>query len=205
MAIRSRLGPKASCAGRVSLRVIGGDLRGRLFEYDGDEHIRPMKDRLREAVFNLIGPAVRGKQVVDLFGGTGALSFEALSRGAISALLIERRFPAADQIGKNAQLLKVTDRCRVETADTFFWMKRNQPSLDLPWLVFVSPPYDFFHTRQADLLELVQGVLRFAPATSIIVVESDEHFDMGLLPQAQHWDVRVYPPAKLGLLVVNSN
>ena len=66
----------------VGLRIVGGRFRGRKLLYSGDFRTRPMKDRLREAVFNLVGPAVAGMHAIDLFGGTGALGLEALSRGA---------------------------------------------------------------------------------------------------------------------------
>ena len=80
-AVRRRpgAGPTASdSAGPIAgLRIIGGRLRGRKLHYSGDLRTRPMKDRLREAIFNLIGPAIRGKHAVDLFAGTGALALEA--------------------------------------------------------------------------------------------------------------------------------
>ena len=56
----------------VGLRIIGGSLRGRRLQYTGDLRTRPMKDRVRESVFNLIGPAVVGSHAIDLFAGTGA-------------------------------------------------------------------------------------------------------------------------------------
>src|SRR5687768_13415002 len=83
----------ASRAGK--LRIVGGKFRHRLIEYSGDERTRPMKDRVREAVFNLIGPRVVGKRAIDLFAGTGAIGLEALSRGASHAVLLERHFPTA--------------------------------------------------------------------------------------------------------------
>ena len=57
------------------LRIIGGKFRGRLLQYAGDPRTRPMKDQVREAVFNLVGPSVVGKDVIDLFAGTGGLRF----------------------------------------------------------------------------------------------------------------------------------
>src|SRR5687767_11185885 len=87
------------------LRIIGGRFRGRLLAYSGDERTRPMKDRVREAVFNLVGPDVKEKLAIDLFAGTGALGLEALSRGAAEAVLLERHFPTAAVIGQNAVTL----------------------------------------------------------------------------------------------------
>ncbi len=70
----------------AGVRIIGGQLRGRRINYSGDARTRPMKDRLREAIFNLIGPSIRGKHVLDLFAGTGALALEALSRAPTGPL-----------------------------------------------------------------------------------------------------------------------
>src|SRR5262245_47435808 len=71
-------------------RIIGGTLRGRKLLFAGDARTRPMKDRVREALFNLLADAVRGKHAIDLFAGTGALGLEAISRGASGATLVER-------------------------------------------------------------------------------------------------------------------
>ena len=87
------------------MRIVGGKYRGRQIRYDGDARTRPMKDRVREAVFNLVGPAVKGTIVWDLFGGTGAMALEALSRGADRATIVERRFPTADVIRENVSRL----------------------------------------------------------------------------------------------------
>ncbi len=69
-------------AGKQTLRIVGGQLRRRRIQYSGDPRVRPMKDRTREALFNLIGPIASDVYAVDLFAGTGALALEALSRGA---------------------------------------------------------------------------------------------------------------------------
>jgi 16S rRNA (guanine966-N2)-methyltransferase len=86
-----------------------------------------MKDRVREAVFNLLGPSVTGKHALDLFAGTGALGFEAISRGAAAATFVERHFPTADQIRQTAASLEVADRVRVEAANAFIWIQRDSP------------------------------------------------------------------------------
>src|SRR5579871_5940240 len=101
----------------ASPRIIGGHLRGRKLLFNPQPHVRPMKDRVREALFNLIGPAVKGVHAIDLFAGTGALGFEALSRGASGATFAERHFPTADLIKKNAAELGVGDRATIIPAN----------------------------------------------------------------------------------------
>lgn len=180
------------------LRVIGGNMRGRGFRYNGDAGLRPMKDRVREAVFNLIGPAVRGKEVIDLFGGTGAMAFEAISRGAVSARVIERRFPNAKLIEENASSLGISERVAVQAGDTFIVSKQLAPPAG-PALIFCCPPYDFYLERTKEMLALIAGMCEIAPPFSLIVVEADSRFDASLLPNAGDWDVRTYPPAVIAL------
>ncbi len=186
-------------------RIIGGQLRGQRLLYSGDAVTRPMKDRTREAVFNLLGPAVQQTHVLDLFAGTGALGFEALSRGAAHATFFERHFPTAALIENSAQALGLADRCRVVPANTLVQFKRAEPVPDMtdrsqPWLVFVSPPYDLFVSQATAMLELLETVVRMAPAGSTVVVEADERFDFSRLPRPNAWNIRDYPPARVGLL-----
>jgi len=181
------------------LRIIGGRFRGRRLLYGGDTRVRPMKDRVREATFNLIGPSIKGKQAVDLFAGTGALALEALSRGAVRATLIEQHFPTAAIIRKNLATLGVEKVTDLVTSSVFIWLRR-EPKLDgPPWIVFCSPPYDFYVDRTDETLALIQGLMDRAPNESIFAVESDERFDFSLLPDASRWDVRPYPPAVVGV------
>ena len=196
-----RTGPAPSASGRpvAGLRIIGGQLRGRKLHYDGDLRTRPMKDRLREAVFNLIGPAIRGKHALDLFAGTGALALEAISRGAERATLIEQHHPTANVIRQNAAALGVEQQAEVVAGNVFVWFRRGLAPADGPWVVFCSPPYDFYVDRTDEMLELIAGLIRSAPTESVFVVEADQRFDFQTLPDPQAWDVRSYPPAVVGL------
>lgn len=199
-------GPKPANRGEpttVSVRIIGGSLRRRRLECLGDPRTRPMKDRVREAVFNLLGD-VTGAIAVDLFAGTGALGFEAVSRGAKAAVFFERHFPTAAAIRHNAAALGVADACHVAAADTFVWFARGVRLPDLadngPWIVFCSPPYSLYENRLDDLLDLLKRLWAAAPPESAFAVEADERFDFGLLPEAEAWDIRSYPPAHVGLV-----
>lgn len=192
--IRTGNHPARSAKPEAQLRVVGGELRGRSFRYNGDPGLRPMKDRVREAVFNLIGPAVKGRRVVDLFAGTGAMSFEAVSRGATSAVLVERKFPNVRLIKENAAGLGIDERLDVRAGDTFL-VYHDLPLGDAPWLVFCCPPYDFYVSRIEEVSRLVQWFCDAAPPSSLIVVEADQRFDTSQLPDEDAWDIRQYPPA----------
>ena len=203
------------------LRVIGGRLRGSKLRYEifqqGDDPItRPMKHRVREAIFNLISTDLEGRHAIDLFAGTGALGIEALSRGALTATFIERHVPTAKVIEENLSALSVAERAEVLVTSAFLWGKREfqgrgdggkgKGEIILPWLVFCSPPYSFYQERQAEMLELVVGILEHAPPESILVIEADKAFDFALLPgniaekrREPGWLIRTYPPAVVGI------
>jgi 16S rRNA (guanine966-N2)-methyltransferase len=215
------------------LRIIGGSFRGRKLRYEqfqhGDDPVtRPMKHRVREAIFNLLSTEAAGRHAVDLFAGTGALGLEALSRGAVSATFIEQHVPTARVIQENITALGVEDRSQLLTTSAFLWARRDLPRADcglwiadcekqiaesgastpapLPWLVFCSPPYAFYTQRQAEMLELVASILDHAPKKTILVVEADASFDFQLLPgtvaedrRDSGWQVRAYLPAVVGV------
>jgi 16S rRNA (guanine966-N2)-methyltransferase len=190
----------------VGLRIIGGTLRGRRLQYSGDLRTRPMKDRVREAVFNLLGPGVKGSHAIDLFAGTGALGLEAISRGAARATMIERHLPTTRLIEQNAAALGVSSQVEVVFADAFIWVKRwlagSAAVADgaSPWTTFCSPPYDFYESRQADMLTMLQRLVEAAPPDSLFAVEADERFDFTQLPLHGQWEVRTYLPAVVGIL-----
>ncbi len=202
----SRPGGKAPAKRQASvahpLRIIGGDLGGRKIQYSGDPRTRPMKLRVREAVFNLIGLDVKGTHAIDLFAGTGALGLEAISRGAASATFIERHAPSVRLIRENVASLGIGDRCEVCFGDTFLWTRQypdwSSPS-QRPWLVLCAPPYDFYSVRLEDMLELLRDLHRRAPRGSVFVVEADRRLDFRVLDEFGTWDVRTYPPAVVGL------
>ena len=182
-----------------SVRIIGGRLRGRRLAYHGDPRTRPMKDRVREAVFNLVATEVQGKEVLDLFAGTGALGLEAISRGAARAVLIEQHFPTVRLIQANLAAIGVAEQVEVVAGNAFFWAPRLRTPQG-PWLIFCSPPYDFYVERADEMLDLIRSLLRRAPAESVLVVEADERFDARQLPDADRWEMRTYPPAVVAIL-----
>ncbi|QDU93564.1 RsmD family RNA methyltransferase [Lignipirellula cremea] len=183
----------------AALRIIGGDYRRHKLLYNGDPATRPMKDRTREAVFNLIGPSIVGKHAFDLFAGTGALGLEAISRKAATATFIERNIPTAKVIEDNVAALKLGHRCRVIRNDAFYWTKHELDMPPEPWAIFCSPPYSLYVSQLESMVALLTGLLEVAPPDSLCVVEADERFDMTLLPHPEEWNIRTYRPAEVAL------
>jgi 16S rRNA (guanine966-N2)-methyltransferase len=185
------------------LRIVGGKFRGRQINYLGEARTRPMKDNIREALFNLVGGWIPGKAVIDLFAGTGAVGLEGISRGASQAILIERHFPTAKVIRENVDLLGGDLPVQVESSDTFFWTRQFfKPEFDRPsepWVVFCCAPYQLYLDETEKMLEMLAAFQEAAPANSLIVVESDSRFQTSLLPQADLWKVRQYSPAMIAV------
>ncbi len=130
------------------MRIVGGEWRGRKLADlgDGDEsaHLRPSSDRFRETVFNIIGGEKYGRapentRVLDLFAGTGALSFEALSRGASFANLVDNGIKARALIRENTQNFKCIQRAQLLRRDATDLGECKDAPFDL---VFLDPPYN---------------------------------------------------------------
>ena len=204
---RSKSSRSKPNVGETSLRIVGGHFRGRKLKYAGDTRVRPMKDRVREALFNLLGPAVKGTFAIDLFGGTGALGLEAISRGSVGAIILERHLPTLKVIRENIGTLELEEVVETQHVDTFRWLQTvfNETEQSLPqsepWVVFVSPPYRFFTERADETLSLIKQLLVRAPFGSLFAVEATRDFDFESLPVPDEWDVRSYPPAVVGVLV----
>ena len=193
-----RFGTARGSVARSTVRIIGGRLRGRKITYDGDASVvRPMKDRTREALFNRLGEAVAGTHAIDLFAGTGALGFEAISRGAARLTAIEYHRPTARSLQENADQLGLCEACQFVVADALRWpFPVDDP---LPWTLFCCPPYRLYAERSDAMEELLASAVAHAPAGSRLVVEAPLEWPADELPAAIQWDRHRYPPAMLYL------
>jgi 16S rRNA (guanine966-N2)-methyltransferase len=124
---------------RGRIRIIGGSLRGSRLEVPDRSGLRPTPDRLRETLFNWLMPVLAGSRVLDLFAGSGALALEAMSRGAASAVAVERDRELARHLADNAARLRVPG-LSVVCDDALAWLRRGPTG---PFdIVFLDPPFD---------------------------------------------------------------
>jgi 16S rRNA (guanine966-N2)-methyltransferase len=171
------------------LRITGGELGGRRIRAPKGPKLRPTTERVREAVFSILGD-VSGARVLDLFCGTGALAIEALSRGASEATLVDTH-PAAAR--RNLEALELTDRARTVRSDAARFLRRaEEGSYDL---VLCDPPYSLADRLAADLGPLIRDVL--AESGRAMIESSPEkplQLDLPLLTERGYGDtlVRVY-------------
>lgn len=147
------------------VRITGGEARGRRLRVPRGRAVRPTSDRVREALFNVLGPVVRGRCVADLFAGSGALGLEALSRGAAFVTFVERERRVAEVLLDNVRALGYESRSRLLREDVFRTVP-NTVGRMRDGLVLADPPY----ARGLAAL-LVQVVARHAAPGSRLVIE----------------------------------
>ncbi|MBW8312559.1 MAG: 16S rRNA (guanine(966)-N(2))-methyltransferase RsmD [Rhizobium sp.] len=122
-----------------TVRIIAGQLRGSKLPVPDRPGLRPTSDRVRETLFNWLQPKLPGARVLDLFAGTGALGFEAASRGAAAVRLVERDPGLAQGLRDSAARLKAAS-VAVDTTDALAWLRRApDQAFDL---VFLDPPFE---------------------------------------------------------------
>ena len=155
------------------MRIITGRARGaKLFTLEG-ENTRPTAERAKEAVFSMIQFDVEGRQVLDLFAGSGQMALEALSRGAAGAVLVDSSKDAVGIIKKNIEKTRLTEGCEVFCADYAEALSRMRGRRKFD-IVFLDPPYKL--VALAPALKLLAKYDLIKP-TSIIVCESgDDEF-----------------------------
>ena len=161
------------------MRITGGEVKGRRLASFRGMNIRPTADRVREAIFNIIGQNLSGLKVLDLFAGTGSMGLESLSRGAQQAVFVDKSQQAINLIKKNIEL------CGYQTSGVT--LKKNLDkaipiSYPLPGkifdLVFIDPPY---RKNMASFLLAELSLCKMLSSETLVVVES---FKTEILPSS---------------------
>jgi 16S rRNA (guanine966-N2)-methyltransferase len=173
------------------VRVVAGRLGGRRLEVPRGRAVRPTSDRVREALFSILGP-VEGLEVLDLYAGSGALGIEALSRGAASATFVDSGAAAVGAIRRNLGALGLEGRVERRDALAFLAAAAGE---GVQWdLAFADPPYSSAGRVAGPLAERLPPVLKEGAR---IVTESDKRNPLVLaLPLA---DERVYGDTRVAI------
>jgi 16S rRNA (guanine966-N2)-methyltransferase len=157
------------------MRLTGGTDRGRKIRAPRSSGTRPTASKVREAIFNILGPAPEGP-VLDLYAGTGALGIEALSRGALRVVFVERDGRALSALGRNLRELGLADRATIVGSSVRAALGRLEPE-GFDW-VFIDPPYATSEAERA--LNSLAGSDLLASGAVIVV----EHDKRNLPPEA---------------------
>ena len=153
------------------MKIIGGVARGRKLKVPKGHAVRPTAARVKESLFNILPHDFSGLRVLDLFAGSGNVSIEALSRGAIAAVLIDESARSAAVIRENLTRLDLYRRAQVWVAPVARTLRKLDQSGDKFDLIFLDPPYDkgLVSTTLRDI-----GKSSLLSPTAIVVVEHSE-------------------------------
>jgi len=160
------------------MRIIGGKYKGRRIAMP--QEIRPTKDNVREAIFNVISVHVKGARVLDLFAGSGAFGIEALSREASSVVLIDNSKSCIDTISKNIDNLDDTEaqeRARILKRDVHVGIKALSGAKEKFDIVFLDPPY--YKNRIRKCLKNI-SIYDILAHSGLVIVE---HFKKDVVPE----------------------
>lgn len=176
------------------MRVISGTARGRRLKELPGMDTRPTTDKVKESLFNIVQFDIEGRRVLDLFGGTGQLGIEALSRGAVGCTFVDQSRQAAAIIKENLQTTGFADKARVQQGDAMAFLTGCREKFDL---IFLDPPY---HTQLLENCIFAVGKFDILAEHGIMVCESA---DSAQLPElvAPYEKGREYRYGKIKLTV----
>jgi 16S rRNA (guanine(966)-N(2))-methyltransferase RsmD len=163
---------------RSAMRVIAGKYRSRTLRSLKGQALRPTSDRLRETLFNILGPTVEGATFVDLYAGTGAVGIEALSRGARRVIFVEQHAPAAALIRRNLEPLGIGAEAEILNINVARGIERLEGRHIHAQFIFLDPPYAADSEYETALEALGESPL-LAPEGRVIV----EHLKKRQLPE----------------------
>ncbi len=146
------------------VRIGGGEWRSRLLKFPDAVGLRPTPDRVRQTVFNWLGQELDGLACLDLFAGTGVMGFEALSRGAKQAVMIEKSAIAYQALMQNKSILKANTAQIIQT-DVLLFLAKNQQKFDV---IFCDPPY-----QQQWLDKILPNLNQHFSASGLLYVEAE--------------------------------
>lgn len=150
------------------MRIIAGSARGRTFDAPQGLDTRPTLDRVRENVFNILQMKVRGAKVLDLFSGSGAMAFEAVSRGAESAVMVDSDRQAYAVQQRNAQKLRMDAQCRILHCSWEQALRTLTAAGECFDAVFLDPPY-----KMHDLTQVFSALAPLMAEDGVVVLEHE--------------------------------
>ena len=133
------------------MRIIAGKYKGRRL-YTATSHIRPTTDRIKEHIFTILDPFLHGKEVCDLFSGSGSLGLESLSRGAEQVVFVEKSFQSIQVLKKNIQRFEIDDDHEIIHSNVISFLNQNTQPFDF---VLADPPFKWSYIN-----ELIDGVFK---------------------------------------------
>ena len=189
------------------MRIIAGEFRGRSILPPATDATRPITDRAKQSLFDVLTPRLDAALVYDCFCGTGSLGLESLSRGAKFATFFDADRQAVARLTQNITNLQVADRSRIVSGDLFRWFnlaaaRPEAASGSGADIVFLDPPYKFLQTQPDELLQLAFHLANNHLRPDGVVVFRHDARDKLALPRLVATDVRQYGDMTIELLSV---
>jgi len=181
------------------MRVIAGEFRGRRLLPPVGDTTRPITDRVKQSLFDILAPSIPGANVYDCFAGTGSMGLECLSRGAQLATFFEADRSAVQLLKKNIETLHVVNRAMVIPSDLFAWFRSHETVPRPVDLIFLDPPYRFLRERPEDLRGLAKAFAAHLAPDGMVVFRHDAGDSLSL-PSLVVGDVREYGSMTIELL-----
>ncbi len=173
----------------MPIRVIAGTAKGRKLKLVPGDSTRPIMDRVKESLFNILGTGIRGCSFLDLFAGTGSVGIEALSRGAERALFIDNNRLAIRTVHENLEHTRLADRAEVLRTDAFAYLQRQAP--EAFEYIYIAPP-QYKGMWKKILLALDENPAHLQPDGVVVVqIDPSEREDV-VLKALRMYDERTY-------------
>ena len=176
---------------RTEVRIVAGNLKGRRLSVDVNPDLRPTPQMVREALFSILGNAVPDRAFIDIFAGTGVVGLEALSRGATSAVFVERDLRLAQGIEGFMRKFQLLRQGRVFRTDAYHWIAAWRAPAE-PINVFLSPPFADLGGRTDELLQGLRTLQEKIAEDSVIVLQSERGSPLEAHSAFAGWEHRHY-------------
>jgi 16S rRNA (guanine966-N2)-methyltransferase len=173
------------------MRIIAGEHRGRVLLAPEGDATRPITDRAKQSLFDIVTPLIAGARVYDCFAGTGSMGLECLSRSAAHVTFFERDRSALARLRKNIESLRATERATVVAQDIFRYFDSSRVAANTA-LVFLDPPYRFLTERPDALTRLAAALTTSHLSPGAIVVFRHDSRDRLEMPPLTSYDQREY-------------
>lgn len=184
------------------VRIIAGEHRGRSILPPTGDTTRPITDRAKQSIFDVLSPMIPDAVIFDCFSGTGSMGLECLSRGAARAYFFDADRSAISCLKQNITSLNVADRSKIIAGDIFKLVRSVKDKADL---IFLDPPYRFLVEKPQPLQQLAADLARdFATESTTLIFRHDTK-DQLSLPAWQVTDVRKYGSMTIELMQCGSS
>jgi 16S rRNA (guanine966-N2)-methyltransferase len=182
------------------MRIIAGEFRGRKLLPPVGDATRPITDRAKQSLFDILTPHIDDAIVYDLFSGTGSMGLECLSRGAAYATFFEADRSAQNLLQKNIATLKVESRSKIIAGDLFRWFATSPTHDRQVTILFLDPPYRFLVERADDLQTLADKIIQNHLAPNGLIIFRHDEADQLNFPNLHAIDTRSYGSMQIEIL-----